>query len=124
MFSRLPFLAMRCLPGALDLGRCRHRLAALGEDADAAPALFAHAHPARLAGPGIDEHHVGGVDHALLLDDAAGAGGLAPRLHVALVHPHLLHSHPAAPDVDRRDPALLALVGPGDHLDEVALADA
>src|SRR5262245_34105023 len=94
-------------PGPLDLGRRRHRLAALREDADAAAPLLAHAHAARLAGAGIDEHDVGGVDHALLLDDAAGARRHAPGLHVALMHPHLLDPHPAPAGVHRGDPPLL-----------------
>ena len=53
---------------------------ALGEDAHIAVVLGLDADPTRRAAVGLHEHHIGGVDIALLLEDAAaarsGAAGL------------------------------------------------
>src|SRR5690606_18689976 len=111
------------LPACSARGRRRHGLSSAHE----------HAHPASVADLGadaaraalaVDQHHVGGVDVALLLEDPAGARAPPPGLQMALVHAHLLHAHAAALGIDRDDPALLAAVGSLDDAHHVALPDA
>ena len=60
----------------------------------------------------------------LLLEDPAPAHLFAARFHVALLHAHLLDAHATAFAIDGHHPSLFSAVGPGDHLHEVAFANA
>src|SRR5690606_27153304 len=101
----------------------RHRLA--GGHEHARPAAVAQLDaPAAGRALAIHQHHVGGVDVPLLLEDAAGAGAPAPRLQVALVDAHLLDPDAAALGIHRDHASLLAAVRTLDDAHDVALPDA
>src|SRR3954449_10455005 len=97
-------------------------------DARARAALAADAHAGALLVLGIDEHDVGDVDRAFLLDHTADRlGALGSRhllgAHVALDDVQALDVDAALDGIDAQDLAGLALVLPGDHHDLVVLAD-
>src|SRR5882762_2790062 len=72
----------------------------------------------RLAGAGIDQHHVGGVNGLLALDDpAVGCAGC--RACVAMNEVHAFHHDPVVFPEDTGNLALLSLVFAGDDHDGV-----
>src|SRR3954452_16748627 len=100
------------------------------------PPRHAHALPVRARDPnargllvlGVDEHDVGDVDRAFLLDHAAhglgalGAGDLRRSL-VALDEVEALDVDPGPPGLHAQDPALLATVLAADDDDLVVTTD-
>src|SRR5215813_2065228 len=103
--------------------RVRHRGPGVRKHAHAPALADLDADAARLAAT-VDQHHVGGVDVALLLDDPAGSHLAAPGLQVPLLDADLLDAHTAAGRVHGEHLALLAAIGALHHQDHVALADA
>src|ERR1017187_4698756 len=102
------------------------------------PALAAHAraagfaagyivdvvrHPHRLVAARAAQHHIGCLDRALALGDAALDLLARVGTRVTLDHHHVLHQDLAGVAVHREHAALLALVTAGDHLDRVFLLD-
>src|SRR5262249_24929990 len=71
---------------------------------------------------GVVEHHVREMERGLLLEDAA-LHALTSRLRMTLHEVHLLHHHAHLLLIDREHAPGLALVVPGDHLNDVALAN-
>src|SRR5262245_59591047 len=79
-----------------------------------------HAHPGGLVAARIHQHHVGKVDRALALDDAALPDLLGGAL-VLLDHVDALHHHPALLGNHAQHLALLAALLPRHHHHRVAL---
>src|ERR1039458_10251907 len=102
------------------------RLAALAAHAHAASLAAGYivdvvGHPHRLVASGAHQHHVGCLDRALALRDAALdlLARVGPR--VTLDHHHVLHQHPARLAIHTEHAPLLALVAAGDHFHRVFL---
>jgi hypothetical protein len=109
--------------GRLTPRRFRHGVATLREYANPLTVLFTSANSTRFVVRRVDEHHIRGVDVALLLDDSASPRISAPGLEVPLLKAHLLHpNHSIGSDGD--DATLLAAVGSCDDLHEIAFSNA
>src|SRR3954454_10049366 len=103
------------------------RLGAPG-DAHALTALAADADAGGLAFLGVEQHHVGDVDRAFLLDHAADGLGALGAAHllgplVALDEVEALDVHAPFLRVDAQDLAGLAAILPRDDHDLVVAAD-
>src|SRR5579859_6832126 len=117
------------------------RMTAAGSDAGRTPSLVQRraallAHPklavalefvADASGPagGAYQHHVGDIDTALLLGDAALDVLLWVGAHVLLHHAHVLHQQLAllGEDVQHAAELLVIFAAPGDDLDHIVLAN-
>src|SRR2546423_11313325 len=104
-------------------------LARFTRKSHAPPVLALDPRPRRVTGLRVEQHHVGDVDRAFLLDHAAGHLALAlgvpqrARALVALLDVHALHEHAVLLGLDAQPAAGLALVLAADDLDHVVLAD-
>src|SRR3954465_1472093 len=104
-------------------------LAGLAREAHAAAVLALDPHARRIARLRVEQHDIGDVDRAFLLDHAAAhlalALGVAERARalVALLDVHALDEHAVLLRLHVQDATRLALVLAGDDLDHVVPAD-